>query len=194
MNLSLASRMPLLATLLLLAAPSWAEDSRPVKEKQARAPKPRVGGHLGLATSLGTLSTTSRPVVIGRDFAQVGITPGLTVKLNEHWSFDFEFIAFSRREYKGKTFAADAARTLLVVDPGVIYDFGFMKAGLRAAMQLGEGLPANIGLVPIVVKAFPLSESLNYFVELDLPLFYAKRPGSSSDYSASVLIQTGVAF
>src|SRR5689334_13399000 len=84
-----------------------------------------VGGHLGFALPILTIAS-SDTTVIGADFVNVGITPGITVHLDEHWSVDFEFIAFNK--WKSGT-----STTTFVVDPGVVYSFGSLAAGLRVA-------------------------------------------------------------
>src|SRR4051794_6118388 len=53
-------------------------------------PWPRVGGHWGFALPIVNVSNVST-TVIGRDFANIGIAPGVTVKLDPHWAIDFEF-------------------------------------------------------------------------------------------------------
>jgi len=145
-------------------------------------PWPRVGGHFGMAVPLFSLSD---PVtVIGRDFVSVGLTPGVTVKLDAHWSIDFELIAFN--ELKNSP-----AATTLVVDPGVLYDFGPVVVGGRLATQVGA--PTNFGLVPIIVVPFKISPSLSYFVEGDVPMFLRDR-GNSLGASIGLQFQTGIAF
>jgi hypothetical protein len=122
--------------------------------------------------------------LIGDDFVNVGITPGLTVKLDEHWSVDFEFIAFN--QWKGGT-----TQTTFVVDPGVVYAFDGIAAGLRVATEVGAA--RNIGIVPILVKPFAIGEQLSYFLELDLPVFF-RDDGNSMQPSLTVLFQSGFAF
>lgn len=142
----------------------------------------KVGGHLGLALPLLTIG--SDLTVIGDDFVNVGVTPGITVKLNDRWAVDFEFIAFNA--WKGGTTAAT-----FVVDPGVVYAFDSVVAGLRVATEIGAA--RNIGLVPIIVKPFEIREGLSYFLELDLPLFL-RDDGEDMKPSLTVLLQSGFAF
>jgi hypothetical protein len=142
-----------------------------------------VGGHLGFALPVLTIASPEN-TVIGQDFVNVGITPGITVHLNEHWSIDFEFIAFNK--WKGSTTA-----TTFVVDPGVVYSFGSLAAGLRVATEVGA--PRNIGIVPIIVKPFALGKGISYFLELDLPVFMRDN-GSEMKPSLTVLFQSGIGF
>jgi hypothetical protein len=160
----------------------------------------RVGGHFGLALPIATFDNDGA-TAIGRDFVQVGVTPGITVKLDDQWAIDFEFIAFSRWDLK----PVDRSHTIFVADPGVVYNFGPVAAGLRLAVQVGEGVPLNFGIVPIVVVPFKISSKVSYFVELDLPVFVtavagtpatAATPATGSRVLGSLtfLFQTGFAF
>src|SRR4051794_21681695 len=63
------------------------------KEDQSASSYPAIGGHLGLAVPIVTFG--SKTTTIGSDFATIGITPGITVHLDEKWAVDFEFIAFN---------------------------------------------------------------------------------------------------
>ena len=81
----------------------------------------------------------------------------------------------------------------MVVDPGVIYNFGPFAAGLRTGVQIGEQVPFNLGLIPLVnFGLFPLGK-FKWFAELDLPFFVRGQPGSAT-VSFSPQIQTGVSF
>ena len=143
----------------------------------------RLGGHLGFALPLLTIGSPEN-TFIGQDFVNVGITPGITVHLNDRWSVDFEFIAFN--QWKNGTSA-----TTFVVDPGVVYSFGPFSAGLRVATEVGA--PRTIGLVPIIVKPFAIGKGLSYFVELDLPMFLRDN-GSEMKPSLTMLFQSGLGF
>jgi hypothetical protein len=152
--------------LLLAAPPAAAEESGA-----------RVGGHLGLALPLVTFG--SQVSVLGRDQGTVGLTPGVTFKLDPRWALDFEFIALA--DVKG------GSATTFVVDPGVLYDFGPLTGGLRVATQVGA--PLNLGVVPIVVLPVKLSARFAWFFELDVPFFLR-----ASGASATLQLQTGLAF
>src|SRR6476659_8372597 len=145
-------RLVLCLMLMCGVCPSaLADETPPAKAAAPGFPKvwPRVGGHFGLALAILTVDNDAT-TVIGRDFVQIGITPGLTLKLSDHWAVDFEFIGFSKWNLK-PTGVPNTTQTIWVVDPGVVYNFGPVAAGLRLAMQIGEGIPFNMGLVPIVV-------------------------------------------
>lgn len=152
---------------------------------------PRVGGHWGIAVPIVNIASDD-VTVIGADFVQVGIAPGATIKLSERWAIDLEFIAFSRWQF-AQTAAPASVRTIMVVDPGLVYNFGPLLAGLRTAVQISEGMPFNFGVVPIVNKGFPLGR-VSWFVELDLPFFVYGEPNRSATVSFTPLLQTGLGF
>lgn len=152
------------------------------KEDQSAASYPAIGGHLGTALPIVTFGSDTK--VIGADFTTVGITPGITVHLDEKWAFDFEFIAFN--ELKNTP-----AATTFVVDPGIIRKFDGFIAGLRVATQVGA--PSNVGMVPIFVVPVKVSNRLAWFVELDIPLFL-RDDGTKMRGTATALFQTGVGF
>jgi len=178
-----------------------AEEAPPAKAAAPAFPSwPRVGGHFGLALPIVAFDNDGT-TVLGRDFAQVGVTPGITIKIAERWAVDFEFIGFGRWDLTTPA----RSHTVFVVDPGVVYNFGPVAGGLRLATQIGEGVPLNFGLVPIVVVPFKISSKLSYFLELDLPVFVTAKAGvpataltpATSDRvigSLTILLQTGFAF
>jgi hypothetical protein len=145
-------------------------------------PYPALGGHLGFAVPIVTLSGNNTG--IGKDFVTVGLTPGITLHLDEKWAIDFEFIAFN--ELKNTP-----AATTFVVDPGIIRKFDGFIAGLRVATQVGA--PTNGALVPIFVLPFKVSEHVVYFVEGDIPLFL-RDGGNKAEGSATFLFQSGFGF
>lgn len=152
------------------------------KEDQSASSYPAIGGHLGIAVPIVTFG--SKTTTIGSDFATLGITPGITVHLDENWAIDFEFIAFN--ELKNTPSA-----TTFVVDPGILRKFDGFIAGLRVATQVGA--PSNVGLVPIFVLPFKISNRLAYFIEADVPLFL-RDDGTKMRASATALFQTGIGF
>jgi hypothetical protein len=145
---------------------------------------PALGGHLGFALPIATFS--SKSTAIGSDFVTVGITPGITVHLDERWAVDFEFIAFN--ELKNTP-----AATTVVVDPGILRKWDGFVAGLRVATQVGAA--TNVGIVPIAVLPLKIGDKLVYFFELDLPLFLRDNPAiSKAQASATILFQSGFGF
>jgi hypothetical protein len=172
-------------------APAEAPEKAPAEvtaEAPAKAPKlRRLGGHLGLGVpivTVGTLGTT----VVGRDFGVTGITAGINIGLTEKWSIDFEFIALGNfKPIPGPV----TSTTLIVLDPGVIYNPGFMFVGIRAAMRVPSPLGgAEFGLIPIIGKGFKINDYVAYYIELDFPTF----AHSTGNVTFTTFFQTGFGF
>ncbi len=156
-----------------------------VTEPPRPAPQqyPAIGGHFGMAARI--LTVASDTTVIGKDFVNLGLTPGITLHLDDKWAIDFEFIAFN--EFKSPAHSV----TTFVVDPGIIRKFDGFVAGMRVATQVGA--PTNSGIVPIFVVPFKVSQRAVYFVEIDVPLFL-RDGGRKPEGSATLLLQTGFGF
>ena len=137
---------------------------------------PTVGGHFNLAVPIVTYGRTTK--TIGSQYTKVGLAPGITYKLNDRWGFDFEFVAYNN-------FRNDGASSL-VVDPGVIYNFGPVVGGLRAAVDVAGN--RNWGVIPIVVKTIPVG-LVSLLLELDVPVFV-----HPTGTDLSIQPQIGVAF
>jgi hypothetical protein len=169
------------------ASPATAQGPS-ITEPPRAAPQqyPAVGGHFGFALPIVTLATKS--TVIGKDFVNVGLTPGMTVHLDDKWAVDFEFVAMNHFSTKG---GQVHGATTFVVDPGVIRKFDGFVAGLRVATEVGAR--TNSGLVPIFVLPFKISERAVYFVEADVPLFI-RDDGHKAQFSATGLLQSGFGF
>jgi hypothetical protein len=167
---------------LLLGAPALADEW------------PKVSGSLGIVVPFATFAINADDTFIGSDFLQLGVSPDLNLQLDERWTVSFEFIAFSRWEYHGPGHLDDVSTSLVVVDPGVLYDLKVATVGLRSAVSIGEHVPFNFALVPLVNKAFPISAKLKYYVELDLPLGYSNTPFANAVYSLTGQLRTGVSF
>ena len=144
---------------------------------------PSVGGHLGMAVPIVTIASP-KTTAIGADFVTLGLTPGISVNLDENWTIDFEFVALNELK---KT----PSPTTFVVDPGVVRHLGAVALGMRLATQVGA--LTNFGLVPIVVVPFKISKQFSYFIEGDVPLFL-RDDGTKIQPSASFQFQTGIGF
>jgi len=167
---------------------SAADEIAPVASPETNAP--RVGGHLGLAVPLFTLSNQNTS--IGKDFVTVGIAPGITVRLTEKLAIDYEFVAYTTVDRRGTL-------SQLVVDPGVVYDVGPFVVGLRAAVRVTDR--ANFGFIPIINKGFKIASNVAWFVELDLPVFfnekYPEPPATGEARTRTAFtaqLQTGIGF
>ncbi|HSC89036.1 MAG TPA: hypothetical protein VLC09_17260 [Polyangiaceae bacterium] len=139
----------------------------------------RVGGHLGLAVPIVTIADPVRS--IGADYTILGLVTGLNLKLNQRWSIDFETVAYSN-------FWGGGNISSIVIDPGVLYSFDFATVGLRTAVHVTQ--TQNWGLIPIIVKSFPLGElPIKAYIELDLPVFF-----NETGAALTVQPQGGIAF
>lgn len=174
----------------LLAALVLAASSTALAQDEAPAPAvttvdagdsdsyPRLGGHLGLAVPLVTFAD---PVTgIGADYTRLGLVVGVNFAITERLSIDLEFVAYS--DFWGATTISN-----LVVDPGVIYAFDFLSVGLRTAVHVVQ--PQNWGFIPIIVKAFPITDVVKIYVELDFPIFI-----NEQGIAMTIQPQAGIAF
>lgn len=59
--------------------------------------------------------------------------------------------------------------------------------------MIGERVPFNLGIIPIVVKSIPISQRVSWFFELDLPLF-VNIEVQQTVVSFGTQLQSGVAF
>ena len=194
-------RFHVILIVLLVRVSAGADEPPPAK---AASPEfPRIGGHFGLALPVAAFNNDGT-TAIGRDFVQVGVTPGVTIKLTGAWAIDLEFIAFSRWD-RNPPGTPDKSHTIFVADPGVVYNFGRFAGGLRLAVQVGQDVPLNFGIVPIFVVPFKVSSRVSYFLELDLPVFVSASAATPATAvaaatqdrvlgSLTILLQTGFAF
>ena len=77
-------------------------------------------------------------------------------------------------------------RTGLVIDPGVVYNFGPVAAGLRLAWQQAD---SNFGLIPLVNKGILDIGEATWFVEAAFPTFYA-----DAGVQTNLVLHSGIGF
>jgi hypothetical protein len=142
----------------------------------ANAEDKPVGGHVGIAVPLVTLAD---PVTSISDQFTILTPIGVGFKTSQHVIVDFETVVVSPVDPAGVTG--------LVVDPGVIYDWGGAATGLRLAFQIGNRV--NIGMIPLVNVGLADLGGAKWFVEGAFPLFYVPK-----DVSLTVVAHTGVGF
>jgi hypothetical protein len=135
---------------------------------------PRLGGHIGTATPLVTLSKNS--TTIAEAFTLLHPI-GISLKY-EKITVDFETVVVNPIDPGG--------RTGLVIDPGVIYNFGPVAAGLRLAWQQAD---SNFGLIPLVNKGIMDIGQTTWFVEAAFPTFYA-----DSGVQFNTVLHSGIGF
>ena len=141
------------------------------------APSTKVGGHVGVALPLLTVSSKTTSIA---DNVTILDPIGVSVKMSPHWVIDFETVVATPAKPTGGS-------TGLVVDPGVVYDWGGVATGLRAAWQIGHG--PNFGLIPLVNKGLVDLGRATWFVEGAFPTFY-----EDHKLAFNVVLHTGVGF
>jgi hypothetical protein len=141
---------------------------------QTRNREPRLGGHVGIATPFVTLS--SNTTTIADQFTLLHPI-GISVKFDKV-TVDFETVVVNPIDPSGNVG--------LVIDPGVVYNFGPVAAGLRLAWQQAE---SNFGLIPLVNKGIVDFGEATWFVEAAFPTFY-----SDSTIAFNMVLHSGVGF
>ena len=117
-----------------------------------------VGGHVGLATPLVTVS--KKTTTIGDEFTL--LTPiGVTVKPGGKLAVDFEVVVANPISKPGNTG--------LVVDPGIVYNWGSFATGLRLAFKINN--ITNVGLIPLINVPLADLGGAGWFVEAAFPTF-----------------------
>ena len=142
----------------------------------ADAQEKPIGGHVGIAVPLVTLAD---PVTSISDQFTILNPIGIGFKTSKHVIVDFETVVATAVDPTGPTG--------LVVDPGIIYDWGGVATGLRAAFQIGN--KTNVGLIPLVNVGLADLGGAKWFVEAAFPTFYVPK-----DLSLTVVLHTGVGF
>lgn len=150
------------------------------------SPHPGIGGHVGVATPLVTV-TSDDTTTIGDQFTllhPIGIGFQLTDKL----AIDFETVLGNPLHPRGTT--------NLVIDPGVVYNTGSVVLGLRIAWK--EGAATNFGLIPLIHKGVvDLGGGATWFVEAAFPSFVNATSDTSGDkttFEVNVVLHTGIGF
>jgi hypothetical protein len=139
-------------------------------------PPRKVGGHLGVAVPLVTVSDETTTVADAFVLAHpIGIGFGIAERL----ALDFEMVVANPIDPTGNTG--------LTVDPGLVYDAGPVALGLRVAFNIGA--PANVGLIPLVNRGLVNLGSATWFVEAAFPTFY-----SEHEVAFNVVAHTGFGF
>ncbi len=144
---------------------------------QAPPPAKDVGGHVGVAVPLVTV-TDEETTTVDDQFTLA--TPiGIGVKIGPRLAVDFEVVVANPIDPVGPT--------SLVVDPGIVYNWGGVATGLRVAFQIGQ--TANVGLIPLVNVGLVHLDGATWFVEAAFPTFY-----SEHDLTFNVVAHTGIGF
>jgi len=142
----------------------------------AEAQEKPIGGHVGIAIPIVTLAD---PVTSISDQFTILNPIGIGFKTSPHVIVDFELTVASPVD--------PAGTTGLVVDPGIIYDWGGVATGIRAAFQIGNRV--NVGAIPLVNVGLVDLGGAKWFVEGAFPIFYVPK-----DVSLTVVAHTGIGF
>lgn len=148
--------------------------ANPAPQSEAGKRAPRLGGHVGVATPFVTVSSDTTTIA---DAFTLLHPIGISVKFDKV-TVDFETVVVNPIDPSGQV--------SMVIDPGVIYNFGPAAAGLRLAWQQAE---SNFGLIPLVNKGIVDIGEATWFVEAAFPTFY-----SDSTIQFNMVLHSGVGF
>ena len=117
-----------------------------------------VGGHVGVATPLVTVS--KQTTTIGDELTL--LTPiGVTVKPGGKLVVDFEVVVANPISKPGTTG--------LIIDPGIVYNWGAFATGLRLAFKTNH--ITNVGIIPLINFGLADLGGSTWFVEAAFPTF-----------------------
>jgi hypothetical protein len=139
----------------------------------------RLGGHFGAVFPLVT-RTEGTTTTISDQF-KIGFPTGITVKTNEQWAFDLEFVPV----------VTSNRFTSLTVHPGVIRSLpNSLAVGLRMAFDVRE---SSWGFTPLLNRGFPVGP-VTYFVESVVPIRFLQNAVGKSQTSIGLGVHVGVGF
>ena len=144
-----------------------------------------IGAHVGIATPLVTMSKSTTTI---SDQFTVLNPIGLGFKLSEQLAIDFEFVI-------GTPVRPMTGTTSIVVDPGLVYNWGAFATGLRVAWAVQQN--ANIGLIPLINVPIVHGSAATWFVEAAFPTFIRHvDPANTTDgkVAFNAVFHTGVGF
>jgi len=144
-----------------------------------------IGAHVGVATPLVTVSKST--TTIGDQFTVLNPI-GLGFKLTEQLAIDFEFVI-------GTPVRPITGTTSIVVDPGLIYNWGAFATGLRVAWAVSQ--TSNIGLIPLLNVPIVHGSAATWFVEAAFPTFLRHVDAANTTdgkVAFNAVFHTGVGF
>ena len=158
-----------------ISLPAWADGTKD------------VGGHVGVATPFVTVS--KKTTTIGDQFTL--LTPiGVTVKPGGKLVIDFEVVVANPVSPPGTTG--------LVIDPGIVYDWGPFATGIRLAFETNAN--TNVGLIPLINFGLADLGGATWFVEAAFPTFIrsklddAPSTGHHAEVAFNAVLHTGIGF
>jgi hypothetical protein len=144
-----------------------------------------IGAHVGVATPLVTVSKSTTTI---SDQFTVLNPIGLGFKLSPQLAIDFEFVI-------GTPVHPMTGNTSIVVDPGLVYNWGPVATGLRVAWAVEQN--ANIGLIPLVNLPIVKGDAATWFVEAAFPTFLRHVDAANTTdgkVAFNAVLHTGVGF
>jgi len=139
----------------------------------------QIGGHFGVVQPIVTFQDGDTNDHF--DPHTIGFPMGITVRKNEKFAFDLEFVPLITSSPTN-----DAIN--LLIHPGLLWGIGDkLTFGARAAYELGGA--GRYGFAPLLNKGFLVGE-LPVFAEFVLPV----RMGSDAGLSVTTAIHFGVGF
>ncbi len=137
-----------------------------------------VGGHFGFVQPIVTLADGE--INDHFDPYTIGFPIGLTVRKNEKFAFDAEFVPFISANGNSDDIS-------FLVHPGFLWGIGDkLTFGARAAYEIGGG---RYGVTPLLNKGFSFGDT-PVFAEFVLPV----RWGSGGPFALSAALHFGVGF
>jgi hypothetical protein len=151
----------------------------------------QVGGHIGVATSFVTVSSSTDPTT-GKstetlsDRVPLVIPIGISVHTSDTTVVDFETQVALKLH--------PAGTTDFNVAPGIVHNFGPAAAGLRLVFPIGAN-PSAAGLIPLINKGVADLGLGTWFIEAALPIVYhGSGPTTDAHVTLDAVLHTGIAF
>ncbi|OEK08157.1 hypothetical protein A8C32_01465 [Flavivirga aquatica] len=139
-----------------------------------------IGGHFGFVQPIITIQDGETSD--GFDPYTIGFPIGITVRKNEKFAFDLEFVPFigsNRDNY--------SSVNELIIHPGLLWGIGNkLTFGNRIAFETKSG---RYGITPLLNKGFLIGKT-NVFAEFVLPL----RVGNNQEVSITTALHFGIGF
>ncbi len=143
-----------------------------------------VGGHFGAVQPIITFQDGES--FDGFDPHSIGFPIGLTVRKNDKFAFDAEFVPFisTRKDASDESVSGVSE---FIVHPGLLWGIGDkLTFGNRLAYELFSG---RFGITPLINKGFTIGDT-NVFAEFVLPI----RFGADQKMALTAGIHLGVGF
>ena len=155
------ARQRLLATaaFVLIGAPT------PASATEEESFIDRLGGHIGVAVPLVSVADGDATTVA--ESTTIALPMGLTIqRAVGPLAFDMEVVPA----------VSEGHEVDVVIHPGLIYPGRLAAVGMRAAFEVDSNA---YGFTALIARPIWIGESLNLFVELDVPVRFPPGPVGS---------------